>query len=82
MPHPPGHEAPTSEENRTGCVTRWGQNRKVCNGWPLILDLAPPMSYYLALIGTTDSPIYEAELGTYRQGGDGVPKVSFEVSMR
>jgi hypothetical protein len=35
----------------------------------------PTMSYYLALIGTTDSPIYEAELGTYRQGGDGVPKV-------
>lgn len=33
------------------------------------------MSYYLALIGTSDNPIYEAEFGTYRQGGDGSSKV-------
>lgn len=34
------------------------------------------MSYYLAMIGTTDNPIYESEFGTYRQGGDGTSKVS------
>lgn len=37
------------------------------------------MSYYLAIIGTTDSPIYECEFGTHRQGGDGTSKFSPEM---
>lgn len=32
------------------------------------------MSYYLAITGTKDCPIYELEFGTHRQGGDGVSK--------
>lgn len=34
------------------------------------------MSYYFAMLGTNDSPVYELEFGTFRQGGDGVAKVS------
>lgn len=37
------------------------------------------MSYYLAIIGTTDSPVYEAELGSLKAGNDGVPKFSSEL---
>lgn len=37
------------------------------------------MSYYLAIVGTNDSPIYELELGTHRQGGDGSAKFSPEM---
>ncbi|KAH3686871.1 hypothetical protein WICPIJ_002155 [Wickerhamomyces pijperi] len=37
------------------------------------------MSYYLAIIGTTDSPIYECEFGTHKQGGDGTSKFSPEM---
>ncbi|ODV64508.1 TRAPP subunit TRS20 [Ascoidea rubescens DSM 1968] len=37
------------------------------------------MSYYFAMIGTRDNPIYEAELGTFKQGGDGTPKFSAEM---
>ena len=41
------------------------------------------MSYYLAIIGTKDTPIYELDFGTYRQGGDGQSRVGicFFVSM-
>lgn len=37
------------------------------------------MSYYLAIIGTSNSPIYELEFGTHRQGGDGSSKFSQEM---
>lgn len=37
------------------------------------------MSYYLAIIGTSDSPIYELEFGTQRQGGDGFSRFSQEM---
>lgn len=33
------------------------------------------MSFYLAVVGTKDTPIYELEFGTNRQGGGGQSKV-------
>lgn len=33
------------------------------------------MSYYFAMVGTKDAPIYSIEFGTYRQGGDGTARV-------
>lgn len=36
-------------------------------------------SYYLAIIGTKDSPIYELEFGTHRQGGDGISRFPPEI---
>ncbi|KAG9236985.1 trafficking protein-like protein particle complex subunit 2 [Amylocarpus encephaloides] len=32
------------------------------------------MSYYLAIIGTQDNPLFECEFGTAKQGGDGVAR--------
>jgi trafficking protein particle complex subunit 2 len=37
------------------------------------------MSYYLAITGTKDCPIYELEFGTHRQGGDGVSKFPAQI---
>ncbi|CDK27755.1 unnamed protein product [Kuraishia capsulata CBS 1993] len=37
------------------------------------------MSYYFAMIGTKDNPIYELEIGTYKQSGDGTPKFPTEM---
>jgi hypothetical protein len=36
-------------------------------------------SYYFAIIGTKDSPIYELEFGTHRQGGDGMSRFPPEI---
>lgn len=34
------------------------------------------MTFYFAIIGTKDNPIYETEFGTSKQGGDGHARVS------
>ena len=34
------------------------------------------MSYYFAVIGTQDNPLFEYEFGTSKQGGDGQPRFS------
>ncbi|KAJ9155781.1 Sedlin [Coniochaeta hoffmannii] len=34
------------------------------------------MSYYFAIIGTQDNPLFEYDFGTSKQGGDGQPRFS------
>ena len=37
------------------------------------------MSYYFAIVNTRDSPLFELEFGTSKQGGDGVPRFSSDA---
>ena len=37
------------------------------------------MSYYFCIIGTRDQAIFELDIGTSKQGGDGVPRFNAEA---
>ncbi|QPG75080.1 hypothetical protein FOA43_002420 [Brettanomyces nanus] len=37
------------------------------------------MSYYFSIIGNNDAPLYELEIGTYHQSGDGTPHLPKEI---
>lgn len=37
------------------------------------------MSYYFTIIGTDDTPVYELEIGTYHQSGNGTPHLPKEL---
>lgn len=38
------------------------------------------MSYYFAILGSTNEPIYELDIGTYRQNGDGSTNFPEEIN--